>query len=272
MTSPTVTDERSPAQFFFEMGFGACYAEAMVRNGHQPPFPLTDEMIERQWAISQEAYDDPAELDAMLARTAHSGEASVDSGMDGASVEAAELFWANLPTRRKWASLATHEKALVCHTLARASHSSEGRSKGAGEHALRRIVSYQPRPEKGDGVPCHRCHHCGWRWPDTENERHGDHCAFVIARAALASLTAPPTSETIDAKQADTLHHAHVASLESLTMPTSEERLRKALAKITFLTCVSGDGPTPYLKVHFSDLAAAHAGHDALIAIKRGDA
>lgn len=75
-----VTDERSPAQFFFEMGFGACYAEAIVRNGDQAPFPLSDEEMERQWAISREAYDDPAELDAMLARiestrlTAQSGE------------------------------------------------------------------------------------------------------------------------------------------------------------------------------------------------------
>ena len=76
MTDETLTqaDERSPAQFFFEMGFGACFAEAMIRNGNKAPFTLTDAEIERQWAISRDAYDDPAELDAMLARTAHSGE------------------------------------------------------------------------------------------------------------------------------------------------------------------------------------------------------
>ena len=49
-----------------------------------------------------------------------SEELTVDSGFDGESVVRAELFWANLPTRRKWTVLATHEKALVVHTIARA--------------------------------------------------------------------------------------------------------------------------------------------------------
>ena len=42
-----------------------------------------------------------------------------DSGMDGDAIEQAELLWANLPTGREWASLATHEKALVCHAINR---------------------------------------------------------------------------------------------------------------------------------------------------------
>ena len=46
-------------------------------------------------------------------------EAAVDSGMNGEAVQQAEWFWANLPTGRKWAGLATHEKALVCHQIAR---------------------------------------------------------------------------------------------------------------------------------------------------------
>lgn len=43
----------------------------------------------------------------------------VDSGMSGNDVARAELVWTNLPTRRKWNELHTHEKALVCHVIAR---------------------------------------------------------------------------------------------------------------------------------------------------------
>jgi hypothetical protein len=46
-------------------------------------------------------------------------ELSCDSGMSGEAAERAEMVWTNLPTRVPWTSLATHEKALVCHTLAR---------------------------------------------------------------------------------------------------------------------------------------------------------
>ncbi|ALJ12580.1 hypothetical protein [Sphingopyxis macrogoltabida] len=47
------------------------------------------------------------------------------------------------------------------------------------------------------------------------------------------------------------------------------ERLR-AMDRRTFSTCVSGDGPTPYLKVHFKNLADAHAAHDELLGVKKG--
>lgn len=46
-------------------------------------------------------------------------ELAVDSGMDAQSILGAEAFWANLPTGRKWASLKTYEKALVCHQMDR---------------------------------------------------------------------------------------------------------------------------------------------------------
>jgi hypothetical protein len=45
----------------------------------------------------------------------------VDSGFSESNIEMAETAWANLPTGRKWTSLATHEKALVIHTLTRLS-------------------------------------------------------------------------------------------------------------------------------------------------------
>lgn len=115
------------------------------------------------------------------------------------------------------------------------------------------------------GTACRRCERCLATKPltciDSSPSTSGE---------ALSQLQA--MGQDFDAKQNETLHRAHIASLDSLTMPTSGEemRLREALEAITFLTCVSGDGPTPYLKVHFNDLAAAHAGHDALLAVKRG--
>lgn len=60
------------------------------------------------------------QIDAALATPSPSTDTlEADSGMSGDAVERAELFWANLPTRRKWTDLATHEKALVCHQIAR---------------------------------------------------------------------------------------------------------------------------------------------------------
>lgn len=41
-----------------------------------------------------------------------------------------------------------------------------------------------------------------------------------------------------------------------------------AMSKRTFLVCVSGDGPTPYLKIDFANLADAHAAHNELLGIK----
>lgn len=44
---------------------------------------------------------------------------AIDSGMDGETVSQVELLWANLPSCKLWSSLATHEKALVCHQVKR---------------------------------------------------------------------------------------------------------------------------------------------------------
>ncbi|MES3042715.1 hypothetical protein [Sphingomonas faeni] len=51
--------------------------------------------------------------------------------------------------------------------------------------ALTTIAALKPRPEMDEGVPAHRCQHCGYRRKDIEREEHGPNCAFVIARAAL---------------------------------------------------------------------------------------
>lgn len=93
-TTPTdaegESDERTPAQFFFEVGYGACWAESYVRTDGKPPFTLTDATVERAWAIAGEAHDDPAEFDAYLAR-ANAGSkeptASTPNMIDGAARE-----------------------------------------------------------------------------------------------------------------------------------------------------------------------------------------
>lgn len=58
--------KRTPAQFFFEVGYGACWAEAYLRND-TAPFELTDVVVERAWEIAGEAHDDPEEFDRYLA-------------------------------------------------------------------------------------------------------------------------------------------------------------------------------------------------------------
>ena len=59
--------DRSPAQFFFETGFFAAYAEACVEIG-KAPFALSDRIVERAWEVAGDAHDDRAEFDAYLAR------------------------------------------------------------------------------------------------------------------------------------------------------------------------------------------------------------
>ena len=78
--------ERKTAQFFFEVGFAACWAEAFVRNGEVPPFELSDELIERAWSIAREAHDDRA---WSIAREAHDDRAEFDRHLTAANGEAA---------------------------------------------------------------------------------------------------------------------------------------------------------------------------------------
>ncbi|RSV15654.1 hypothetical protein CA235_07310 [Sphingomonas sp. ABOLF] len=59
--------DRSPAQFFFETGYFAAFAEACVEIG-KAPFPLSDRIVERAWDVAGEAHDDRAEFDAYLVR------------------------------------------------------------------------------------------------------------------------------------------------------------------------------------------------------------
>lgn len=58
-------------------------------------------------------------------------EVTVDGGMDAEAVEQAELLWAQLPVIRKWTSIPTHEKALVCHLLS--TYRTEAEARGRRE-------------------------------------------------------------------------------------------------------------------------------------------
>lgn len=58
-------------------------------------------------------------------------EVTVDGGMDAEAVEQAELLWAQLPVNRKWISIPTHEKALVCHLLSTYHTEAEARGRRA---------------------------------------------------------------------------------------------------------------------------------------------
>jgi len=55
--------ERTLAQFFFEVGYGACWADGFIKNGSKAPFPLTDAVIDRAWQIAPEAHEDGEEWD-----------------------------------------------------------------------------------------------------------------------------------------------------------------------------------------------------------------
>lgn len=64
------------------------------------------------------------------------------------------------------------------------------------------------------------------------------------------------------------LRRASTVLAAALTPSALSGDAGEAMAKRTFLTCVSGDGPQPYLKVHFNNLADAHAAHDELLGRK----
>lgn len=68
MTQTPAADivERGLAQYWFEIGYGSCWADAYMANGYQAPFLLTDSIVEHAWSIAPEATDDPDEFQARL--------------------------------------------------------------------------------------------------------------------------------------------------------------------------------------------------------------
>jgi len=56
---------------------------------------------------------------AVLEKALEATQPDTDSGFAGDTPNAAEWLWASLPTTRKWTSLKTYEKAMVCHAVLR---------------------------------------------------------------------------------------------------------------------------------------------------------
>ena len=97
----------------------------LVKEGWQPKPDRAEVLAQAlwdQWTLKASEVIDAQSLinDAFNElRAEWEAERPVDSGMSGDAVKDAEWLWVNLPTMIKWTSLKTHEKALVCHTVAR---------------------------------------------------------------------------------------------------------------------------------------------------------
>ncbi|PXA99935.1 hypothetical protein DMC47_00770 [Nostoc sp. 3335mG] len=73
MTDPVDTAEaplsRTPARFFFEIGYFAAFADAYTaarQAGATVPFEVSDASIDRAWDIAPSGHPDPAEFDSYL--------------------------------------------------------------------------------------------------------------------------------------------------------------------------------------------------------------
>lgn len=66
-----VKDERGIAQFFFEQGYGACWADAFMALPNLPQsFPLSDAAVEKAWAVLPFCQDSDEDYVAFDARKA----------------------------------------------------------------------------------------------------------------------------------------------------------------------------------------------------------
>lgn len=149
--------DRSPAQFFFETGYFAAYAEACAEIG-KAPFALSDRIVERAWDVAGEAHDDRAEFDAYLARANGSAAPNTPASNDFVLVrEAAQRLVDRFPADLPDYSPAADEVKALRLALASAPASPEPASNeapgrggvGAVEGSLNYRVSW-PRP----ATPC----------------------------------------------------------------------------------------------------------------------
>ncbi len=65
-------DELPPERFWFELGYGAAWADAFIANGQNPAWKMTDAAVDRAWDILPDCYDGDArdlERNALDTRT-----------------------------------------------------------------------------------------------------------------------------------------------------------------------------------------------------------
>ncbi len=53
-------DELPPERFWFELGYGAAWADAFMANDQKPAWQMTDAAVDRAWDILPECYDGDA--------------------------------------------------------------------------------------------------------------------------------------------------------------------------------------------------------------------
>lgn len=93
-----------------------------------------------------------------------------------------------------------------------------------------------------------------------------DRAAAIIADQGAIDAARALSARDCGAMQSEMRHARQEYLAEAFAAHRTEQ---SALDKHTFITCVAGDGPTPYLKVHFSNLADCHAAHDALLGTQK---
>ena len=70
-----IADPRTIPQFFFEIGYTACFADALMANAQRPVFELTDAKLDHAWKIMPECCDTPEDLAEFVTKQALSDSA-----------------------------------------------------------------------------------------------------------------------------------------------------------------------------------------------------
>ena len=131
------------------------------------------------------------------------------------------------------------------------------------------FVGFEEAVDEGDWMAGHFARHrISHSIPgDVGTVRIDNLAARKAVNCVLAPLLAPYISDMPELIEVG--NQACTEILAALTPSAlSGDAGEGAMAKRTLVLCVSGKGPTPYLEVHFANLADAHAAHNELLGIK----